>query len=168
MSFPLKCDCNVPLWPNTNPKLGCLLTGRLLYMTPRQQIHKGWRIFLKYTLNPFTRRLARTSFGPFSLIRHVGRRSGKQYETPLIVARIDDGFVIELTYGPDVDWYKNIQAAGGCTIHWHGKDYVIDKIEPMDVASSRAAFPFLARVLLRLTNRQHFLKMATTQVGAGG
>ena len=137
-------------------------------MTLRRQIHKGWRIFLKYTLNPFTRRLARTAFGPFSLIRHVGRHSGKQYETPIIVAQIDDGFVIELTYGPEVDWYKNIQAAGGCIVQWHGKDYLIDKFEPMDVASGRAAFPLPARVLLRLTNRQHFVKMLITPAGAGG
>ena len=71
------------------------------------QIRQGWLTLLKYTLNPLTRTLARASFGPFSIIRHVGRRSGKHYETPIIVQPSDGGFVFALTYGPDVDWYKN-------------------------------------------------------------
>jgi hypothetical protein len=33
-----------------------------------------------------------------------------------VVARVPDGFVIELTYGSDVDWYGNIAAAGGCAV----------------------------------------------------
>jgi hypothetical protein len=37
------------------------------------------------------------------------------YETPIFVEPFDRGFVIELTYGPQVDWYKNVLAAGGCT-----------------------------------------------------
>src|SRR5215510_1568064 len=96
------------------------------------QLRNGLLTALKYTLNPLTRRLARSSFGPFSIVRHVGRRSGKRYETPIIVAPLKDGFVIELTYGPDVDWHKNILVAGGCTLLWHGKEYVINKIEPLD------------------------------------
>src|SRR5262245_42865564 len=130
-------------------------------MTLTQQIQKRWRILLKYTLNPLTRRLAKSRFGPFSLVRHVGRKSGKQYETPLIVAPLKDGFVIELTYGPDVDWYKNVVAAGRCTIVWHGKDYEINKIEPVNAEIGRSAFPFPARLILSVLNMQHFVKMTT-------
>jgi deazaflavin-dependent oxidoreductase (nitroreductase family) len=128
-------------------------------MTLKQKIRNGVRILLKYTLNPLTRRLAHSPFGPFSLIRHVGRRSGKQYETPVIVGLAADGFVIELTYGYDVDWYKNVLAAGRCTIVWHGKDYAIDKIEPLDTETGMSAFPLLARLILRAIRRQHFVKM---------
>jgi deazaflavin-dependent oxidoreductase (nitroreductase family) len=130
-------------------------------MTLKQKIRNGVRILLKYTLNPLTRRLARSPFGPFSLIRHVGRRSGKQYETPVIVGLAADGFVIELTYGYDVDWYKNVLAAGGCTIIWHGQDYVIDKIEPLDAETGRAIFPLPARLILRIARMRHFVKMRT-------
>src|SRR5579864_8604595 len=113
-------------------------------MTLRQNIRNGVRVLLKYTLNPLTRRLARTSHGPFAIVRHVGRRSGKQYETPIIVGPTDYGFVVELTYGPDVDWYKNVLAAHGCTIISHGKEVVIDRIEPLDAETGRAAFPMPA------------------------
>jgi deazaflavin-dependent oxidoreductase (nitroreductase family) len=114
---------------------------------------------LKYTLNPVTRRVARSSFGPFAIVQHVGRRSGKPYETPIIVSPVKDGFVIELTYGPDVDWHKNVLAAGGCTIIRHGKTFVIDKIEPLDTATGRAAFPRPQRLILRVLGRKHFEKM---------
>ena len=127
------------------------------------QLRHGWLIVLKYTLNPLTRRLARSSFGPFSIVRHVGRRSGKRYETPIIVAPVNDGFVIELTYGPDVDWHKNVVAAGGCTLVWHGKEYVIDRIKPVDPQTGRAAFSPPQRFILRLLRRKHFEKLKVQQ-----
>lgn len=128
-------------------------------MNIQQQLRSGWLIVLKHTLNPLTRRLARSSFGPFSIVRHIGRRSAKVYETPIIVSRVADGFVIELTYGPDVDWHKNMVAAGGCTVVWHGQEYVIDQIESIDTASGLAAFPPLQQAILRLLRRQHFEKL---------
>ena len=128
-------------------------------MNLQRQLRNGWLTVLKYTLNPLTRRLARSSFGPFSIVRHVGRRSGKLYETPIIVSRVRDGFVIELTYGPDVDWHKNVLAAGSCRLVWHGQEYLIDKIEPLDTETGRAAFPPSQRLILRLLGRKHFEKM---------
>ena len=91
----------------------------------------------------------------------MGRKSGRSYETPIIVQPAGDGFVIELTYGPGVDWYKNVLAAGGCTVFWHGKDYVIDKIEPLDTETGRAAFPLAMRLIMRVVGLKHFVKMAT-------
>ena len=128
-------------------------------MNIKQRIHSGWRSLLKYTLNPLTRRIAMTRRGPFAIVRHVGRRSGKQYETPIIIAPAGDAIVIELTYGPEVDWYQNVLAAKGCTILWHGKEYPINKIEPMEAETGRAAFPLPARLILRLLGRKHFVKL---------
>ena len=133
-------------------------------MRLKQQLRNGLLIVLKYTLNPLTRRLARSSFGPFTIVRHVGRRSGKLYETPIIVSPVKDGFVIELTYGYDVDWHKNVLAAGGCTLIWHGKEYVIDKIEPLDAETGRATFPPPQRQILRILGRKHFEKMKFQQM----
>jgi hypothetical protein len=49
---------------------------------------------LNRTLNRVTSRMARSGHGPFSLIRHVGRRSGRTYETPVILATVPEGFRI--------------------------------------------------------------------------
>jgi deazaflavin-dependent oxidoreductase (nitroreductase family) len=132
-------------------------------MSLQQQLRKGLFVVLNHTLNPLTRRLARSSHGPFTLVRHNGRRSGKRYETPIIVSPVEDGFVIELTYGPDVDWHKNVLAAGGCTVVWHGKEYVIDTIEPLDTETGRAAFPPAQQFILRLIGRKHFEKLKFQQ-----
>jgi len=114
---------------------------------------------LKYTLNPVTRRLARAPFGPIAVVQHVGRRSGHHYETPIIVRPARDGFVIELTYGTDVDWRKNVLAAGGCTLIWHGQSFAIDRLEPLPTAIGLAAFSWPQRLILRLLRRTHFEKM---------
>jgi deazaflavin-dependent oxidoreductase (nitroreductase family) len=103
-----------------------------------------------------TSRIARSRVGPFALVRHVGRRSGRRYETPLILARVPEGFVAELTYGPDVDWYKNITAAGRCTVLHHGREYDVEGISDLPSEQGIAAFPAPARAILRTLNRQEF------------
>jgi len=132
-------------------------------MTLQQKLRKAFLASLKYTLNPLTRRLARTRFGPFSVVQHIGRRSGRRYETPIITSPIEGGFVIELTYGPDVDWHKNVLAAGSCTLVRHGKEYDIDKIELLDAETGLAAFPLPARMLLRLLGKKDFEKWMVQQ-----
>jgi deazaflavin-dependent oxidoreductase (nitroreductase family) len=129
-------------------------------MSLRERYRKVFGVVLKHTLNPLTRRMARTRFGPFAIVQHIGRRSGKTYETPIIVQPIRDGFMIELTYGPNVDWYKNVQTAGGCIILWHSKAYIINKVEPLDPVSGRAAFPLPLRIIMDLLNLKHFAKMS--------
>ena len=54
------------------------------------------------------------------ILEHAGRKSGKQYRTPLNVFPTEDGVVIVLTYGPNRDWLKNITATGGARIRSHG------------------------------------------------
>lgn len=111
---------------------------------------------LKYTLNPLTLRAARSGRGPFSLVRHVGRKSGNVYETPLILAKSAGGFVAELTYGESVSWYRNIVAAGSCVILFKGLEYQIDRIEPCSTEDGLRTFGNPAAVLLRLLRRHDF------------
>jgi deazaflavin-dependent oxidoreductase (nitroreductase family) len=118
----------------------------------------GIGTFLKHTLNPLTIRAAKGKGGPFALVRHVGRKSGKSYETPIIVQPTSGGFVIELTYGDQVDWYRNVRAAGGCGILYHRVEYVIDGFEPMAAADGIAAFTPGQQRILRLLRREHFVK----------
>ncbi len=117
------------------------------------------RHFNKHFLNPLTSKIARASWGPFAIIYHVGRRSGKLYETPIWVFPTVDGFVIALTYGPEVDWYKNVSAAGRCRILWHRREYALEEIESTDAKSALPFFPRFVSMVLRSMRVQHFVKM---------
>lgn len=116
---------------------------------------------VKNTLNRFTIRLAKSGWGPISLVRHVGRRSGRVYETPIIVASVPEGFVAELTYGEGVDWYRNVVAAGGCQVRVHGRVHRIVGIDPCPPEQGRRAFGRPARLVLRLLRRREFRLLRT-------
>jgi deazaflavin-dependent oxidoreductase (nitroreductase family) len=117
------------------------------------------RKFNKHILNRVIRTFAGKSRTPFVIVRHKGRRSGKSYETPIIAIRRDAHFLIELTYGPNVDWYRNVQAAGGCEILWHNQTFTIDQIEPLDAEEGLAAFPQPFRFILHLLGRRDFAQL---------
>ncbi|MFC9439754.1 nitroreductase family deazaflavin-dependent oxidoreductase [Nocardia sp. NPDC057030] len=57
----------------------------------------------------------------FALVQHRGRKSGREYRTPVAVFHRDGVYRIALTYGRDVDWVKNISAAGDFTLHTRGR-----------------------------------------------
>ena len=116
---------------------------------------------LRYINKRFTNRLigkiARSAWGPFSILFHTGRRKGKPYETPVVAMPASGGFVVALTYGPDVDWYQNIKAAGRCKILQRGNKYAIEKVEALDAESALPYFPVWARLVLRAIRVQHYV-----------
>jgi deazaflavin-dependent oxidoreductase (nitroreductase family) len=126
------------------------------------------RQFNKRTFNPWILQSAGTARSPFAVVGHIGRRSGRTYATPVIVRRAKDGFAFALTYGPEVDWYRNILAAGSCTLGWGGKTYVLEHPEPMSAEAGVLAFPFPLRWVLKLNRIRHFFRMSTRQADDGG
>jgi deazaflavin-dependent oxidoreductase (nitroreductase family) len=78
-----------------------------------------------------------TPSGIASIIRHVGRTTGRPYETPVQAVPTDDGFVIALPYGPNTDRLKNVLASGSATIVHEGSTYRVDgpKIVPASLAA---------------------------------
>jgi deazaflavin-dependent oxidoreductase (nitroreductase family) len=124
-------------------------------------IRKHFLSVLTKTVNRLTSAIARTGHGPFSLIRHVGRRSGRTYETPIILGKVTEGFVAELTYGEKVNWYKNVLAADGCVVLHHRKQYNLTAIEPCDPERGRRAFPLPLRLVLTALRRTEFRVLRT-------
>ena len=120
------------------------------------------RIFNKYVTNRLLRGFASRSLGPFAILHHTGRRSGKPYETVIWVWPLGEGFVIALTYGPEVDWYRNLLAAGGGTVVWHERVYVVGKPEPIDVETALPAFPTAFRPIFRRAGMQDFVWMRSS------
>ena len=75
-------------------------------------------------LNPLIVKLAgRRHFRMAAQIRHVGRRSGRTYTTPVSARRSGDMIVIALTFGSQSDWSRNVRSAGGGTVRIEGEDY---------------------------------------------
>ncbi len=72
-----------------------------------------------------------------SVVRHVGRVSGRTYETPVVAVEHDGSFLIALPYGDRTDWLKNVLAAGSATLVTGGNSYRIEapEIIPMTDAS---------------------------------
>ncbi len=121
---------------------------------------KQVRVFNKYVTNRVLRVFVSLSLGPFSVIRHVGRRTGKTYETVIWVWPTKEGFVIALTYGPEVDWRRNFVAAGGGTVLYHKKLYTVGKPEPVDSAQALQAFPgFLRFVFSTFVKQMEFVQL---------
>jgi deazaflavin-dependent oxidoreductase (nitroreductase family) len=85
------------------------------------------RPFAARVINPVTRPFAGWLPG-FAVLSHVGRRSGRTYRTPINVFRLGDHYLFALTYGSDVDWVKNVLAAGGCEMRTRGRD--VRLVEP--------------------------------------
>ena len=127
-------------------------------------MRRRWLWLLKHTLNRLTARIARSGRGPFSLVRHVGRKSGTVYQTPIIVARVPEGFVAELTYGADVNWYRNVVAAGGCELLVGGRTYQVIGIEDYPTQAGRAAYGYPQRLVLELLRREEFRLLRTGPV----
>jgi len=101
----------------------------------------GIRASNKYLLNPLMTRLAGRKYWYASAIRHTGRRSGKQYVTPVVAERVPDGFVIPLPYGTDTDWVRNVVAAGRATVKCHGETRDVVRPTLIDAAEALPQVP---------------------------
>jgi deazaflavin-dependent oxidoreductase (nitroreductase family) len=122
-------------------------------------MRNGWLALIKRTINPLNARRARKGGVDFAVVRTVGRKSGKTFETPIIVVEVPDGFVIELTYGPHVNWYQNLVAANGGEIVRGDKTWRV--LGPVEISTEEGlhAFSPARRVVLRLLRRTHFRKL---------
>ncbi len=91
------------------------------------------------------------------VVHHVGRRSGREYRTPVIPSRYNGGFVVALTYGRDNDWVKNVVAAGSCKIETRGR--IMDMVEPrfLPTAEGLQAMPTLLHLTLNSLHVTDFL-----------
>jgi deazaflavin-dependent oxidoreductase (nitroreductase family) len=89
---------------------------------------------------PLALRSAGKAGSSTSVVRHVGRRSGRTFETPVVAARRDDGFLIALPYGERTDWLKNVLAGGSATIVTNGHSYEVDRPEIIPMAEATGYF----------------------------
>ncbi len=121
-------------------------------------------------LNPLIARLAgRRHFRMAALVRHVGRRSGRTYQTPVSARRTGDVVIIALTFGNQSDWSRNVRAAGGCSIRLDGSEYVATMPEFLSRqqtgADIRSAFSPVERAGFRMLGIRQFLRLRIVPAG---
>ncbi len=120
----------------------------------------------------FNRRVTNRVTGPlaprlpgFGVIVHAGRRSGRQYRTPVNVFRVPGGYVVALTYGTNSEWVRNVVAAGGCDLETRGRREHLAHPEVFN-DEKRSHVPPLVRPILHLLRVADFLRLTTVQASA--
>ena len=74
--------------------------------------------------------------GKYPVVNHVGRKSGKAYQTPLDAFPTKAGFVLVARYGPESDWIQNILSAGEASLTVDGQEHALTS--PRLVAQEQA------------------------------
>ena len=127
---------------------------------------RAWRfrhVATRYA-DPILRPLAsRAPF--FGVITHRGRTSGRTYRTPINVFRRGDDYLFFLTYGSDVQWVKNVLAAGSCSLETQGK--VVRLVEPELIIDPelRPAPPLVRFIEGRIAGVTQYLRMHPASEG---
>ncbi len=93
------------------------------------------------------------------ILHHRGRRTGREYATPIGMRRLGDGFVIPRTFSDNAAWYQNIQAAGEGRVTYLGRHYRVVEPEVVDYATARPAFPRYERAQFRLIGINEYLHL---------
>ena len=115
------------------------------------------------TYNNLTRNISGTERSSWGLLTHVGRRSGRVYQTSLGANPYRDGFLLPLGYGPHTDWYQNLTVAGVCTLAWKGRTYWLERPELISGPDVMQAWPLGSRVLLHLAGIHDFVWLHHSQ-----
>jgi deazaflavin-dependent oxidoreductase (nitroreductase family) len=111
------------------------------------------------TVNPFIVPMARR-VPPLAVIHHVGRRSGRAYQTPVMAFPTGDGWVVALFYGDDVQWLQNARGPGGVTLTRSGERHEVSQVRQLDAATGAPLVPAWARAATRTARVRGYVLLA--------
>ena len=113
--------------------------------------------------NRVIRTFAGRRLSPVALMVHQGRRSGRQYRTPVMPLPLGDGFLVSLPYGPERDWVRNVLAAGRCTLQRGGRRFELADPRLLDAAGAAPLLPAPLRPALRVVPGIHFVRLSVVR-----
>jgi deazaflavin-dependent oxidoreductase (nitroreductase family) len=102
-------------------------------------LQRGLRQLTKVT-RPLALRSAGKQGSGTSVVRHVGRKTGRSYETPVVAVDHDGTIYIALPYGERTDWLKNVLVSGSATVMSGGDRYDVDHPEVIPMAEATGFF----------------------------
>jgi deazaflavin-dependent oxidoreductase (nitroreductase family) len=125
-----------------------------------------WRL-ARWT-SPVGLRFAGRRWNPiFAVVEHRGRRTGRMYAAPVAARRVEGTFVIALAFGEQVDWNRNLLAAGAGSIRWRGRAYPVGTPERIDAEQGRRAFHAIQRFAMRMAGIDGFVRVPDRAPAAG-
>lgn len=101
--------------------------------------------------------------GKYPVVTHIGRSSGKSYQTPLDAYPTKDGYVLVARYGPESDWVRNILAAGTASLHVDGDEHALGS--PRLVSQEEALEALGSEPPDDFTKAQDFVLMSEDSAG---
>jgi hypothetical protein len=114
----------------------------------------------KHTIaNWFFLKISGGPFYAYCILKHIGRKSGREYVTPVSAYPLGDGFVLALLYGDanSVDWCRNILSTGQCKLATHGKEHVLKQPEIIPAEQALTVFPKPMQRMYKTRGIQQFL-----------
>jgi hypothetical protein len=126
------------------------------------------RSFVTHRFNPAVERLGLVGGhrSAWAYLEHVGRSSATVYRTP-VLPRIADGHAyVPLPYGVDVNWARNVRAAGHCRLQLHDTIYELDEPATITAAEHPGVPERFRPWLVRRGNRYLRLKILSEVRGS--
>lgn len=96
------------------------------------------------------------------VVVHTGRKTHRQYRTPVLIFRDGERVNIALTYGRESQWVRNVLAQGGCDLQTQGRTLRLSRPRLFH-DEDRRAMPALVRLILRVLNVPDFLELAVAE-----
>jgi deazaflavin-dependent oxidoreductase (nitroreductase family) len=118
-------------------------------------------------INPRQMRSAGRPGAYASVVRHRGRVSGRDLETPVDAVPVEDGFVIALVYGARTQWLRNVLASGSATIVHDGQAVDVDRPRIVPMRDAEELFPAGDRRGFRLLGVDSCLRVQRAGPSAG-
>jgi deazaflavin-dependent oxidoreductase (nitroreductase family) len=100
--------------------------------------------------NPRVMRTAGTAATQTSVIAHVGRKSGRTYETPIDIIETPTGMLVALPYGTRADWVRNVLDAGSATVLTQGVRVEVNSPTVVAISDVAGSIPRGTMRMLRL------------------
>ncbi|MBM3153484.1 MAG: nitroreductase [Chloroflexi bacterium] len=119
--------------------------------------HAAVRRFNRAVFNPVIKLFAGRFL--YSLVYHAGRRSGREYATPVVAAIRDGSIFVPLPYGADTDWFLNVRARGECIVKMKGKRYSTTDPEIVGSSTALPVFPASLRRALARAGVYQYLRL---------
>lgn len=127
--------------------LGLLVAGMRWQVSP---VVNTVRRMNRSLTNPRVMRTAGNAGTQTSVIEHIGRRSGKTYETPVDIIETTTRLLIALPYGARTDWLRNVLAAGSATVVSGGERIPVERPAVVATADVEELIPVRTLRTLRL------------------